>query len=158
MSKDILLYESGDGGNLLVGNSDITLVESLYQQIYLALFGGNLEANTTGSELSTQIREDWWGNSLLNNKKPNKQFNSNTERILDSVALNTSGRIEIERAVEDDLKLLRNIADFSVKVIILSTNKVKIEILMQKPDKFQDKSFQFIWDNATNEVIKEITV
>jgi len=158
MSKDLLLYESGNGGNLLVKNSDITLVESLYQQCYLALFGGNLEANTTGSEIPTQIREDWWANSLLNDKKPNKQFNSNTERVLDKVALNTSGRIEIERAVEDDLKTLRNIADFTIKVIILSTNKVTIEIVMLRPGDLDDKSFQFIWDNAAREIITEITI
>ena len=158
MSRDILLYESGDGGNLLVANNDISLVESLFQQCYLALFGGNIEVNTTGNELDSQIREDWWGNTLFNDKNINKQFNSNTERTLDSVALNTAGRIAIERAVDDDLKLLRNIANFTIKVIILSTNRVKIEILMLRPDKFQDKSYQFIWDNASNEVITEIII
>lgn len=158
MSKDLLLFESGSGGNLFIENNDISLVESLYQQCYLALFGGNIESNTTGQELDTQIREDWWGNELFNDKSKNHQFNSKTERMLDAVTLNTSGRIDIERAVESDLKVLRNVAEFSVKVVILSTDKVKIEIKLLKPDKFQEKSFQFIWDNAAGEVIKEITI
>lgn len=158
MSKDLLLFESGSGGDLLVSNNDLNLVESLYQQVYLALFGGNIESDTTGQELETQIREDWWGNEIFNDNKIKKQFNSITERTLDSVTLNTSGRIDIVRAVEEDLKVLENIADFSIKVIILSTDRVKIEIQLIQPDEFQEKSFQFIWDNATGEVIKEIII
>lgn len=158
MSKDLLLFESGSGGDLLVSNNDLNLVESLYQQVYLALFGGNIESDTTGQELETQIREDWWGNEIFNDNKIKKQFNSTTERTLDSVTLNTSGRIDIERAVKEDLKVLENIADFSVKVIILSTDRVKIEIQLIQPDQFQEKSFQFIWDNAAGGVINKIII
>jgi len=154
----LLLYESGSGGNLFIQNNDLVLVESLYQQCYLALFGGNLEADTTGEELPTQLREDWWGNELFSSKKPNQQFNSKTERVLDSVTLNTAGRNEIERAVKDDLKVLKNVSTFSVNIVILDVNKVKIEIGLIKPNKLQNKSFQFIWDNAAGEIIKEIVI
>ena len=158
MSKDLLLFESGSGGNLLVLNNDITLVESLYQQTYLALFGGNIESSTTGQELDSQTRNDWWGNSLFDSSKPKKQFNSATERVLDSVTINSSGRIDIERAVKEDLIIFQNIAELNVKVLILSTDRIQIDIQLIQPDQFQDKSFQFIWDNAAGEVIKDITV
>lgn len=158
MSKDILLYETGDGGEILVSNNDMTLVELLFQQAYILMFGGNYEANTTGSEIETQERNDWWGNSLFFNENTSKQFNSNTERVLDNVVLNTSGRIEIKRAVEFDLKSLKKIANFEINVIILSTNKISIEIKLIKPNSLEDKTLQFIWNNATKEVIIEKTI
>ena len=158
MSKDILLFESGDGGEMLVLNNDISLVETLYQQVYLRLFGGNVEANTTGNEIEGQQRDDWWGNTLLFNDRKDKQFNSNTERVLDSVALNTSGRIDIIRAVEDDLKNLENIADVFVNVVILSHTRIEISVLLRKPEGIEDKALQFIWDNATKEIIIDKTI
>lgn len=153
MSKDIALYESGSGGELLVLNNDISLVETLYQQVYLRLFGGNVEANTTGTEIEGQQRNDWWGNALLFSNRKDKQFNSNTERVLDNVTLNTAGRIDIKRAVESDLNNLSNIADIIVNIVILSHNKVEISVLLQKPEDIEDKILQFIWDNARKEVI-----
>lgn len=158
MSKDIALFESGSGGELLVLNNDISLVETLFQQVYLRLFGGNIEANTTGTEIEGQQRNDWWGNTLLFNNRKDKQFNSNTERVLDNVTLNTSGRIDIKRAVESDLNNLSNIADINVNIVILSHNKVEISILLQKPDDTEDKILQFIWDNARKEVIIDIII
>lgn len=158
MSKDILLFETGNGGDLLVLNNDLSLVETLFQQVYLRLFGGNVEANTTGNEIEGQQREDWWANSLFFNNKKDKQFNSNTERVLDNVTLNTSGRIDIARAVETDLEGLKNIADISINVVILSHIKLKIEIRLQKPGGIEDKILQFIWDNARKEVIIDRTI
>lgn len=158
MSKDILLFENGNGGEILVLNNDVSLVEILYQQVYIMLFGGNLEANTTGNEISGQRRDDWWGNSLLFRDDVSKQFNSNTERVLDSVALNTSGRIDIIRAVESDLITLKSIANISINVVILSHSKLKIEVKLEKPETLENKLFQFIWDNATKEVIIDKTI
>jgi len=153
MSKDILLYETGNGGDILILNNDISLCETLYQQAYLMLFGGNVEANTTGSEIEGQQRDDWWANSLLFGNRKDKQYNSNTERVLDNVVLNTSGRIDIIRAVKTDLNSLKNIADISVNAVILNHSKIRINIMLKKPGSMEDKELQFIWDNATKEVI-----
>ena len=70
--EDILLYETGNGGDLLLQNKDIELVNPLYQQVYVALFGGNIQAITKGDEIEGQIREDWWGNSLFFQEQPAK--------------------------------------------------------------------------------------
>ena len=158
MNKDILLYETGDGGDLLISNNDMTLVDILFQQAYILMFGGNYEENTTGSEIESQERNDWWGNSLFFNENPSKQFNSNTERVLDNVVLNTSGRLDIKRAVEFDLKSLKKLANFDINVIILSTNKIAIEIKLIKPNNLEDKTLQFIWNNATKEIIIDRTI
>jgi hypothetical protein len=158
MSKDVLLFENGDGGEFLILNNDLQLVEALFQQVYLRLFGGNLAANTTGSETSNQQRFDWWGNSLLFANRKEKQFNSNTERVLDSVTLNTSGRIDIERAVRADLEGLNQFANLAVTVFIESSTRVRIEVRLQQPDSIEDKLLQFIWDQAKNEIIIERTI
>ena len=76
MAKDLLLYENGNGGELLINNLDVALVDTLFQQVYICLFGGNIEANTKGNEKKGEQREDWWGNSLMFNNNSEKQFNS----------------------------------------------------------------------------------
>ena len=153
MSKDILLYETGNGGDMLISNNDIALVEILYQQVYLSLFGGNIEASTKGNELPTEIRQDWWGNSLQFREKKEKQFNSQTERILNTTAMNSAGRIEVIRTVQDDLKFLKNISDIQINVIILGLNKLKITILLKSPSNKENKILQIIWDDARLEVV-----
>jgi len=45
-TKDILLYESGDGGEMSIQSNDLALAETLYMQVYLAMFGGNVEEAT----------------------------------------------------------------------------------------------------------------
>ena len=151
--RDIQLYETGNGGDFSIQNRDLSLVETLYQQAYLSLFGGNIEASTKGDELLTQVREDWWANSLQFRENKEKQFNSETEQVLNNTPLNSAGRIEIIRAVENDLKYLKNISDVQVNVLILASNKVKIIIALQVPDNQEDKVLQIIWDNARLEVI-----
>lgn len=154
-SKDILLAENGNGGDIVIQNDDIVLTEQLYQQVYLCLFGGNVEASTKGNEIPSEIRWDWWGNSGLFSQDKPKQFNSETERALNENALNSVGRVNIYRAVETDLALFRSVAEISINVVILSYNKLVIEIKLTQPNNQQDLTLQIIWDNAKNEIIME---
>lgn len=158
MTKDILLYESGSGGEIAIENNDIALVEYVFQQIYLALFGGNVEAITKGNELTNQVRGDWWGNSVLFANDPGRQFNSLTEKALNENVLNSVGRVNIQRAAESDLQYLKSIADITVNVVILNTNKVKIAVTLLQPNNNQSASLQVIWDNAKSEMIVERTI
>ena len=98
---DIMIFENGSGGDLNLKNDDIETISGLMNQVYLALFGGNLEQNTSDDLSELEERNDWWGNSLL--KKEN-QFNSNFERTLRTIPLNSSGLIKIENAAKEDLK------------------------------------------------------
>ena len=141
MSKDINLYESGSGGELYISNGDIALVETLYQTIYIALFGGNVED------------DNYWANALLFADKPKKQYVSETERTLQNVTINSSGRLKIKKAVENDLSYIKNIANYEVNVVILSADKIEILITLES-----GTEFQFIWDNAKSEIIIEKTI
>ena len=86
-TTDIHLFETGSGGDFAIVNEDLLMGESLYQQIYLALFGGNIEASTKQSYLESEERFDYWGNSLIWNTTKTKQFNSETERIIQNTTL-----------------------------------------------------------------------
>lgn len=152
-SKDLHIYESGSGGELALLNNDLVLSETLYQNIYISLFGGNIEASTQGNELENQERLDWWGNSLFFKDIPSKQFNSETERVLNNVTLNSSGRLSIKSAVENDLSFLSEIVNFSVNIYVTSINRVIIEIIQSSISNQSQQLFQFIWDNAKKEII-----
>ena len=154
-TKDLHIYESGDGGELALLSGDLILIESLYQSIYICLFGGNVEASTLGNETNSQERLDYWANELLFKDKPNKQFNSITEKTLREVTINSSGRLVIQRAVEDDLKNIKNIADLEVNVVILNIDRIEINIILQKKENQPNPQFRFVWDNAKNQVITD---
>ena len=153
MTKDIHLFENGDGGELLIQNGDIALTEKLYQNVYIALFGGNKEVNTKGDELPNVERFDYWANALLFATKPNKQYNSETQRTLSNTTINSSGRLKIQKAVENDLLFLKSISNYEVNVVLLSTDKIEININLS-----EGTDLQFVWDNAKDEVITDITI
>lgn len=126
---DAAIGESdGNGGDLQQLGNDLAVVYGNENQVYLALFGGNVEQNTPALVTKEQTF-DWWANNLFHPNDKERQFNSNTERTLNTTALNSSGRIKIESAVKDDLAFLIGLgATFTVNVTIPSVNTVTIEI------------------------------
>ena len=157
-TKDINIYESGSGGDMSILNGDLRTTESLYQTIYLALFGGNVAASTLGNEVAGEERKDWWGNSLLFENSNEKQFNSLTEKALIDNAINSSGRLKIKSAVEADLTFLKKIASIEINVLILSVDKIEINISLSSLKNQADNSLRFIWDNAKREIITDTTI
>jgi hypothetical protein len=155
---DIVIYETGSGGDLQLSGNDIESTSGLFNMVYMAWFGGNTEASTTGNELDSELRDDWFGNALLFDNEKNVQFNSILEKTLNETALDSSGRITIEEAAKEDLQFMKDIADVSVSVSILSDDKVSILVDLKEPDNLQVKEFQLIWDSLKNEVIIEKTI
>lgn len=152
-TTDIHLFETGSGGDFAIVNNDLLMGESLYQQIYLALFGGNIQASTKSSYLASEERFDYWGNSLIWKDVKTKQFNSETERTLGNVALNSSGRLSILQAVNNDLDYLKGVVDFTVEVGIESVSRISITVSFSEKTNQQDKVLQMVWNNSKNEVI-----
>lgn len=157
-TTDIGLFETGSGGDFLILNNDLLLTESLHQQFYIAMFGGNIQESTKSSYLESEERFDYWANDLFWKEKPTKQFNSQTERALKNNALNSSGRLAIIRAINNDLEYLSSVIDFSVDVSILSSSKLEITVTFLGKSNEQSKVLQMVFDNAKNELIinKEI--
>jgi len=76
---DLMVFESGVGGDVRLLGNDIEMTDSIFNMVYLALFGGNPAASTTGSEIESEQRSDFWGNGLLLPNDTELQFNSTTE-------------------------------------------------------------------------------
>jgi len=152
---DIVIYEDGDGGEMLLQGNDIATTEGFTNQPYLAMFGGNVEASTTGNETENEQRFDWWGNAFTPDE-PEKQMNSSTERAMNENALSSSGRAAIENAVKDDLRFLRDLGELSVSVVIDELNKIKINAELQQPEKTQDENLKYLWDGTRNETYEDI--
>jgi len=152
-TKDINLFEGGSGGEMRILNSDLLLTETIYQTIYLALYGGNVEQDTTEDESDLEENFDYWGNQLFYSNNPDKWFNSQTERVLSTVALNGEGRRLIEDAVNADLQFLNNVVNFEVEVNIAANNKAEIIIAISEFQNQANRQLKMAWDNSRNELI-----
>lgn len=146
---DLLLIEKGDGGDFVRTKHDFRGIDGFQNMVYLALFGGNIQASTPTQRLPSQQAFDWWGNNLLMPNDQGIQFNSETERVLMKTPLNSSGRLLIEDAVRNDLKFMKEFATVAVAVSIISDNRLVIGVQAQEPDNVEKRDFIFLWD-ATN--------
>lgn len=152
-TSDIALKSNQTGSDYIFQDNDIVLGESLYNSIYIALFGGNPKASTTGDEEKREIREDWWGNSVMYKDEDSLQLNSETERTLKETPLNSSGRLKVVSAVESDLEHLKPFFKFSVNVYIVSSNRVKIEVSISSEGD-SETLYSLIWSNG---IVEEVT-
>ena len=152
-TKDINLFEGGSGGEMRILNSDLLMAETIYQTIYLALYGGNVEQSTTSEETDLEENFDYWGNQLFYSNNPDKWFNSQTERTLSTVALNGEGRKLIEDAVNADLQFLNNVVNFEVEVNIAANNKAEIIIAISEFQNQSNRQLKMVWENSRNELI-----
>jgi len=155
---DLTLFETGSGGDISLKGNDFDLTGGIFNQIYMALFGGNPDASTTGEELATELRGDWWGNALLSPGEPDLQMNSTLEKTLRSVAISSSGIRQIEDAAKADLAFLSDGAEISVEVTVPTVDKIEIRILAQEPGNLESQGFIFIWSATKQEVIEFRTI
>lgn len=154
-TTDINLFETGASGDFAIVNDDLLMGETLYQQIYLALFGGNFEASTKDAYLQSEERFDYWGNGLVWKNEKSIQFNSETERVIQNTTLNSSGRLIVIQAVNNDLEYLKSLINFSVEVQIPKHDWLRIIINFSAKSNQQNKVLQMVYDNAKKEVIIE---
>lgn len=152
-TTDLLLYETGNGGDLSILNNDLVMAEALYQQVYLALFGGNIEANTKPRYVESEERFDYWGNSLVWKDKETRQFNSLTERAIRNNPISSSGRLAVLQAVNEDLSYLTSLLTYSADVSITGVDSLTITVKFTSKTNQEDKVLEFVYDNAKNTLI-----
>lgn len=150
---DLKLIETGDGGDfvLLQNRGDLEITDGFSNMPYLALFGGNIEQSTKKFNESEQ-RFDWWGNQLFMDQNSGIQFNSELERMLNEVALSSSGRILLKQAVERDMKFMKEFSTVSVEVLIADVDRVEILIQIKEPNNLENNQFIYIWDGTKQEL------
>jgi hypothetical protein len=145
-TQDVLIVETLNGGDLNKINNDVVIAYGWENMPYIALFGGNPQQSTPTERIDGEQNFDWWGNGYEAN--PIVQINSETERTLSQVNLNSSGRILIEQAVLRDLNFMTNFANVSVDVSIISDDRVQIDIAIIEPTNLQNKQYRYIWDST----------
>jgi hypothetical protein len=95
---------------------------------------------------------------LFFGENQNKQFNSNTEKTINNVALNSQGRLQIVNAINEDLSYLNELLSFDVNVQLFEVNKVRIIINFTPKSNQENRVLQLVYDNAKNELLIERTI
>lgn len=145
--------KNGDGGDLqgievIDGDAkyfDIDLDFGLLSMAYLSLFGGNIEADTTGNEKPGYPRSDFWGNQLI--ADVDAQFNSSLERALLTLPIVSSNIIKFEDAAKFDLKWMidRGHAEsVDVSINIIAVDRVSIAVYIKEPE--SNARLKGVWD------------
>ena len=146
MTQDCLILETLNGGDLNKVGNDLALAYGWENMPYLAMFGGNPKQSTPSVRVDGEQNFDWWGNGYESDGAV--QINSETERVLSQVSLNSNGRILIEQAVNRDLEFMKAFANVTVAVSIISDDRVQIDISIQELMNLQNNLFRYIWDNT----------
>lgn len=149
---DLKMIETGDGGDLVLLGNDLAQINGLQNMPYLGLFGGNVEASTSGPKIPDQQAFDWWGNNLLNPNQPAVQSNSTFERALSEIPLSSHGRLLLEQAVKKDLGFMSSFAGISVSASISVPDRIEVSIKIQEPNNKQSTELVFIWDGTKSEL------
>ena len=113
MTVDVLLFETGSGGSVLLRNNDVVTVAGYENMPYIAQFGGN----------------GYWADDLV--LTGNQRHTSQTEQVMNSVPLNSAGRIAIEDAITADLSFFSDAVpgtDAEVSVSIAAKDRVDADI------------------------------
>lgn len=134
--NDIRIIEGLDGGDLVVSGNDLELTNELKNQVYLGLFGGNVEEST--NEVGEGERFDFWGNDLFHPDEPGFQFNSNFERTLNRVALNTQGIQELEQVGTTDLAFMRELGDYTLQIFVVAPGRIRIDFSIDLREEFRN--------------------
>jgi hypothetical protein len=148
---DILLNQTANGSDWVLKGTDIVIIHGFQNMPLFGLFGGNIESNTKEFKDGEQ-RFDWWGNNLFMPNDSSIQFNSDTERLINQVALTSSSRLLIEQAVKSDLAFMKSFAVVSSTVSIIAIDRLEITITIQQPGNVESNEFVYIWDSTRREL------
>ena len=137
------IYETGQGGDILVTNNGVENTSAIYAIIYVTLFGGN------------EDNSDYWANDLCLKNNPEKQYKGNLEYKLKNTSLTPSGLEEIKDFALNLLKQIEYLATFTVEIRVVNNN-LKIIINAFEPETNKTDEIIFVWNATKNEIIKQI--
>jgi phage gp46-like protein len=126
--SDVYLFSTPDGGDIRFTEGQAVLSDGFESAVYLSLFGGNERDSGRSSDAALQ----WWGN--LAETDPARQYRSETQHLLRSLAATTANMRRVEDAVLHDLawltasKIARTV---QVTVGIPRLNAVKLAVTVE---------------------------
>jgi phage gp46-like protein len=140
---DAMLYETLDGGDLMVDNGLFISENRFSTAVYLSLFGGN---KTDPGKVKNN--GEWWGNKL-NGITESEKLRSRFQYIINGLPMSVKNIKEAETAAEMDLKWFidEKIADqISVYGQAVGKNrfKLKVEILKDALTLFEN-AYSLLW-------------
>lgn len=124
---DVLLFQTNDNGEISIENGLVGMTGGFNTAVYLALFGGNADDDTTMNN-----KKNWWGN--LVEPDPLFHYRSKTQYVLSRIIPISGNLVQIEDAVETDLQKLIDFGavdsvDATVSLIDVRKVKISIEII-----------------------------
>ena len=123
---DVLIMETGNGGDLKLTGNDLEVVQGLENMPYLAMFGG----------------ADWWANDLISG--PTQRMMAQTEQALKDNTLSSAGRLNIIRAIEADLSFLKD--ETGAEITVDATMAVdRLDIMIS----INGETFYMQWNPST---------
>jgi phage gp46-like protein len=139
---DVRLFHTDDGGEIEFINGTAITSDGLETAVYLSLFGGN----ERDGAISATEKLQWWGN--FSEPLEARQYRSETQYLLRSLAAVTANLRKIEDAAERDLSWLTT--DGLAKAVAVSAtmpalNKVRIAPLIEIDDARFEYAFTEAW-------------
>lgn len=134
---DVRLFQTDDGGEITVANGLVEMDGGLETMAYLSLFGGN--ANDPGGDDATNT---WWAN--IAEADPAFQYRSETQNLLQGLAVSPQNLLRIEDAADRDLAWMveKGVASSVVVVAsVIGLNTVRIKVTIQAEG--QESEFVF---------------
>lgn len=123
---DVLLIETGSCGDITIVSNDIAYDNIASNVLYLSMFGGNVGASTKDVAIG-EYREYWWGNNFCN--FGDSKMDSGTEYTLITTALNSKGRLDIEKIINIDIKpILKYYKQYNIVVEVVSDDVLNINL------------------------------
>lgn len=150
-ASDLKVFETGNGGDILVQGNDFAYVDGFQNMPYLAMFGGNVEQDTSQVGANDEQRFDWWGNGLIAAQAA--QNNSLTERKLGDTPITSQGRQLIEQAVRADVGFMSAFAVVAVSVRVVTDDWLNISVTIREPSAVTNKEYQYIWDATKGQIL-----
>lgn len=158
---DILLYESGDGGEMSLQGGDIQTTSAIFNYVYLSLFGGNVEASTPDVDPPRGVeRQDYWAN-VYSQSEPENLFNSEYERIISNIVINTGTLQLISEAAKADLSWMEELSLAVIEEVttyLEAVGRTKTIIKLREPSNNEASAFAVIWDATKSEAIVEAVI
>ncbi|MCH9621005.1 MAG: hypothetical protein S4CHLAM20_04190 [Chlamydiia bacterium] len=158
---DVTVYESGEGGELVLNETDLGTTNSLFNQVYIAWFGGNVADYDRDSEefQKGEQRKGYWQNeAFFSDDNEDAKMVSRIEYMLANTALTSQGIFDLQREALDDLDFLSKTAEVSVEINLIEVDKISIIAILKEKKIQNEQRFKFIWDSTQSELIEKIII
>lgn len=137
-------------GDLEIKNGRIQIDQTLETPVFISLFGGNKEADSSTFKNPGGVKNlDWFGN-LYQQKEGKELFNSKFERATLEKPIISGNIREFEKAALEDLQWLINskaVSGVKVDISLTAKDTLKIEIMLNRNGITVGK-FQYLFEVA----------